>query len=166
MASGHDVLLFVLQSHPGSGACLSLVLKFQPSFLVPTPSICCNLQIVYKDDLTWPKGIGCYVWDTPEILHAKHAYDLRNDVSLPCFWGFGSFKYASFPVWSRVKGRGRQIQTLSHATVSEVVMRMAELEEDAEEQSGHFSGMQTMQMSCPIVLWYRRDPWFFLPRYE
>lgn len=37
---------------------------------------------MYKDDLTWLKGIGCYVWDTPEILHAKHAYDLRNDVSV------------------------------------------------------------------------------------
>ncbi|XP_076425580.1 nebulin isoform X22 [Peromyscus maniculatus bairdii] len=37
-------------------------------------------DIVYKDDLTWLKGIGCYVWDTPEILHAKHAYDLRNDI--------------------------------------------------------------------------------------
>ncbi|XP_004375436.1 nebulin [Trichechus manatus latirostris] len=38
-------------------------------------------EIVYKDDLTWLKGIGCYVWDTPEILHAKHAYDLRNDIT-------------------------------------------------------------------------------------
>ncbi|CAK6448583.1 unnamed protein product [Pipistrellus nathusii] len=37
-------------------------------------------DIVYKDDLNWLKGIGCYVWDTPEILHAKHAYDLRNDI--------------------------------------------------------------------------------------
>ncbi|XP_045875696.1 nebulin [Meles meles] len=37
-------------------------------------------SIVYKDDLNWLKGIGCYVWDTPEILHAKHAYDLRNDI--------------------------------------------------------------------------------------
>uniref|UniRef100_A0A8D2AU52 Nebulin n=1 Tax=Sciurus vulgaris TaxID=55149 RepID=A0A8D2AU52_SCIVU len=37
-------------------------------------------DIVYKDDLTWLKGIGCFVWDTPEILHAKHAYDLRNDI--------------------------------------------------------------------------------------
>ncbi|XP_077176167.1 nebulin isoform X9 [Paroedura picta] len=36
-------------------------------------------DIVYKDDLNWLKGIGCFVWDTPEILHAKHAYDLRND---------------------------------------------------------------------------------------
>ncbi|XP_011798443.1 PREDICTED: nebulin [Colobus angolensis palliatus] len=37
-------------------------------------------DIVYKDDLNWLKGIGCYVWDTPEILHAKHAYDLRDDI--------------------------------------------------------------------------------------
>uniref|UniRef100_A0A672V067 Nebulin n=1 Tax=Strigops habroptila TaxID=2489341 RepID=A0A672V067_STRHB len=36
-------------------------------------------DVVYKDDLNWLKGIGCFVWDTPEILHAKHAYDLRND---------------------------------------------------------------------------------------
>uniref|UniRef100_A0A8C8SSE3 Nebulin n=1 Tax=Pelusios castaneus TaxID=367368 RepID=A0A8C8SSE3_9SAUR len=37
-------------------------------------------EVVYKDDLNWLKGIGCFVWDTPEILHAKHAYDLRNDI--------------------------------------------------------------------------------------
>ncbi|XP_068401220.1 nebulin isoform X1 [Eschrichtius robustus] len=37
-------------------------------------------NIVYKDDLNWLKGTGCYVWDTPEILHAKHAYDLRDDI--------------------------------------------------------------------------------------
>ncbi|KAM4626265.1 nebulin [Discoglossus pictus] len=36
-------------------------------------------DISYKDDLRWLKGIGCFVWDTPEILHAKHAYDLRSD---------------------------------------------------------------------------------------
>ncbi|KAJ6650412.1 hypothetical protein lerEdw1_009331, partial [Lerista edwardsae] len=36
-------------------------------------------DFVYKDDLNWLKGIGCFVWDTPEILHAKHAYDLRDD---------------------------------------------------------------------------------------
>uniref|UniRef100_A0A803TYB2 Nebulin n=1 Tax=Anolis carolinensis TaxID=28377 RepID=A0A803TYB2_ANOCA len=36
-------------------------------------------DVVYKDDLNWLKGIGCFVWDTPEILHAKHAYDLRDD---------------------------------------------------------------------------------------
>nr|XP_033800807.1 nebulin isoform X21 [Geotrypetes seraphini] len=38
-------------------------------------------DISYKDDLNWLKGIGCFVWDTPEILRAKHAYDLRNDIT-------------------------------------------------------------------------------------
>ncbi|XP_068263715.1 nebulin isoform X14 [Nyctibius grandis] len=37
-------------------------------------------DVVYKDDLNWLKGIGCFVWDTPEILHAKHAYNLRSDI--------------------------------------------------------------------------------------
>ncbi|XP_030309704.1 nebulin [Calypte anna] len=37
-------------------------------------------DVVYKDDLNWLKGIGCFVWDTPEILRAKHAYDLRSDI--------------------------------------------------------------------------------------
>lgn len=35
----------------------------------------------YKDDLNWMKGIGCYVWDTPEIIRAKKANDLQSDVS-------------------------------------------------------------------------------------
>lgn len=51
---------------------------------------------MYKDDLNWLKGIGCYVWDTPEILHAKHAYDLRNDVSLPWFYYFVFYVFSSF----------------------------------------------------------------------
>ncbi|XP_075687147.1 nebulin [Rhinoderma darwinii] len=36
-------------------------------------------DIVYKEDLTWLKGVGCFVWDTPEILHAKHANNLSSD---------------------------------------------------------------------------------------
>lgn len=35
----------------------------------------------YKDDLNWMKGIGCYVWDTPEIVRAKKSYELQSDVS-------------------------------------------------------------------------------------
>lgn len=42
------------------------------------------LQNVYKDDLNWLKGIGCYVWDTPQILHAKKSYDLQSQVSIFC----------------------------------------------------------------------------------
>lgn len=38
-------------------------------------------QVFYKDDLNWMKGIGCYVWDTPEILRAKKSYELQSEVS-------------------------------------------------------------------------------------
>lgn len=39
------------------------------------------LQVFYKDDLNWMKGVGCYVWDTPEIVRAKKSYELQSDVS-------------------------------------------------------------------------------------
>ncbi|XP_071978624.1 nebulin isoform X5 [Engystomops pustulosus] len=35
-------------------------------------------DVLYKEDLTWLKGIGCYVWDTPEIVRAKKSYDLQS----------------------------------------------------------------------------------------
>lgn len=28
------------------------------------------LQVKYKEDLTWLKGIGCYAWDTPDLVLA------------------------------------------------------------------------------------------------
>ncbi|XP_028250344.1 nebulin isoform X3 [Parambassis ranga] len=37
-------------------------------------------DVFYKDDLNWMKGIGCYVWDTPEIVRAKKAYELQSDL--------------------------------------------------------------------------------------
>lgn len=27
------------------------------------------------------KGVGCYAWDTPEIVRAKKSYELQSDVS-------------------------------------------------------------------------------------
>lgn len=39
------------------------------------------VQVYYKDDLNWMKGIGCFVWDTPEILRAKKSYELQSDVN-------------------------------------------------------------------------------------
>lgn len=38
-------------------------------------------DVFYKDDLNWMKGIGCYAWDTPEIIRAKKSYELQSDVS-------------------------------------------------------------------------------------
>ncbi|XP_067892361.1 nebulin [Heterodontus francisci] len=37
-------------------------------------------DFVYKDDLNWLKGMGCFVWDTPEILRAKQSYKLQSEV--------------------------------------------------------------------------------------
>ncbi|MEQ2203573.1 hypothetical protein XENOCAPTIV_000916 [Xenoophorus captivus] len=37
-------------------------------------------EILSDDDLNWMKGIGCYVWDTPEIIRAKKSYELQSDV--------------------------------------------------------------------------------------
>ncbi|XP_045560737.1 nebulin isoform X2 [Salmo salar] len=36
-------------------------------------------DIFYKDDLNWLRGIGCYAWDTPEILRVKAADKLQSD---------------------------------------------------------------------------------------
>ncbi|XP_037645679.1 nebulin isoform X42 [Sebastes umbrosus] len=36
-------------------------------------------DIFYKDDLNWLRGIGCYAWDTPEIIRVKHAGDLQSE---------------------------------------------------------------------------------------
>lgn len=54
--------------------------------VIVTELVCffvCSSQIFYKDDLNWLKGIGCYAWDTPEILRVKHAGDLQSEVSPP-----------------------------------------------------------------------------------
>ncbi|XP_045560751.1 nebulin isoform X13 [Salmo salar] len=36
-------------------------------------------DVYYKDDLNWIKGIGCYAWDTPELVRAKNAHLLQSD---------------------------------------------------------------------------------------
>ncbi|XP_052420443.1 nebulin-like isoform X33 [Carassius gibelio] len=36
-------------------------------------------DIFYKDDLNWLKGIGCYAWDTPEILRCKQSMKLQSE---------------------------------------------------------------------------------------
>ncbi|XP_051261112.1 nebulin isoform X49 [Dicentrarchus labrax] len=37
-------------------------------------------DVFYKDDLNWMKGIGCYVWDTPEIIRAKKSYEMQSEL--------------------------------------------------------------------------------------
>uniref|UniRef100_G3N6X8 Nebulin n=1 Tax=Gasterosteus aculeatus TaxID=69293 RepID=G3N6X8_GASAC len=37
-------------------------------------------DVFYKDDLNWMKGMGCFVWDTPEIVRAKKSYELQSEL--------------------------------------------------------------------------------------
>ncbi|XP_026150375.1 nebulin isoform X4 [Mastacembelus armatus] len=37
-------------------------------------------DVYYKEDLNWMKGLGCFVWDTPEILRAQKAYQLQSEL--------------------------------------------------------------------------------------
>lgn len=39
-------------------------------------------QVFYKDDMNWLKGVGCYAWDTPEILRCKQAMKLQSEASI------------------------------------------------------------------------------------
>lgn len=58
--------------------CCRRVRPSLPSFIFPLRPP----QIFYKDDLNWLKGIGCYAWDTPEILRVKQAGKLQSEVSV------------------------------------------------------------------------------------
>ncbi|KAJ4921939.1 hypothetical protein JOQ06_021532 [Pogonophryne albipinna] len=37
-------------------------------------------DVFYKEDLNWMKGMGCFVWDTPEILRAKKSYEQQSEL--------------------------------------------------------------------------------------
>lgn len=38
------------------------------------------LQVKYKEDLEWLKGLGCFVWDTPELVQAERNKTLYSEV--------------------------------------------------------------------------------------
>lgn len=67
----------------GSDCCQVKMLRF--IFLFGSP------QIFYKDDLNWLKGIGCYAWDTPEILRVKQAGNIQSEVSSTCLHSTSPF---------------------------------------------------------------------------
>ncbi|KAJ3592429.1 hypothetical protein NHX12_007556, partial [Muraenolepis orangiensis] len=37
-------------------------------------------DVYYREDLNWMKGMGCYVWDTPEMVRAKKSYELQSEL--------------------------------------------------------------------------------------
>lgn len=63
-------------------------------FLLPLERVLrCHLlylQIFYKDDLNYLRGIGCYAWDTPEILRVKQAGELQSEVRASSVSAFSS----------------------------------------------------------------------------
>ncbi len=64
------------------------------------------------------KGVGCYAWDTPEIVRAKKSYDLQSDVSnifvthlaidneeTLCFHLFKSYMFVSTQIKYKAEGK-------------------------------------------------------------
>ncbi|XP_061410759.1 nebulin-like isoform X2 [Lethenteron reissneri] len=48
---------------------------------------------LYKEDLLWMRGLGCSVWDTPENLRAKEAYNHRSDIKYQAEAKVGQLKF-------------------------------------------------------------------------
>ncbi|XP_070693824.1 nebulin isoform X2 [Pempheris klunzingeri] len=74
-------------------------------------------DIFYKDDLNWLKGIGCYAWDTPEILRVKHAGDLQSETKYRAK-GIEAFKDYSVvtetPVYETAKQNAQNLSDLNY----------------------------------------------------
>ncbi|XP_035030488.1 nebulin isoform X1 [Hippoglossus stenolepis] len=74
-------------------------------------------DIFYKDDLNWLKGIGCYAWDTPEILRVKHASDLQSENKYRAK-GIEAFKEYSVvtdtPVYETAKQNAQNLSDLHY----------------------------------------------------
>ncbi|XP_059198819.1 nebulin [Centropristis striata] len=74
-------------------------------------------DIFYKDDLNWLKGIGCYAWDTPEILRVKHAGNLQSENKYRAK-GVEAFKEYSVvtdtPVYEQAKQNSQNLSDLHY----------------------------------------------------
>ncbi|XP_062390346.1 nebulin isoform X4 [Sardina pilchardus] len=74
-------------------------------------------DIFYKDDLNWLRGIGCYAWDTPEIVRSKNAMQLQSDNAYKAK-GVESFKEYSVvldtPVYETCKLSAQNLSDLNY----------------------------------------------------
>ncbi|XP_050975987.1 nebulin isoform X27 [Labeo rohita] len=74
-------------------------------------------DIFYKDDLNWLKGVGCYAWDTPEILRCKQSMKLQSD-NLYRAKGIEHFKdytvVVDTPVYETCKQSAKNLSELNY----------------------------------------------------
>nr|XP_033470876.1 nebulin [Epinephelus lanceolatus] len=74
-------------------------------------------DIFYKDDLNYLRGIGCFAWDTPEILRVKHAGDLQSENKYRAK-GIEAFKEYSVvtdtPVYETAKQNSQNLSDLHY----------------------------------------------------
>uniref|UniRef100_A0A671PSI9 Nebulin-like n=1 Tax=Sinocyclocheilus anshuiensis TaxID=1608454 RepID=A0A671PSI9_9TELE len=74
-------------------------------------------DIFYKDDLNWLKGIGCYAWDTPEILRCKQSMKLQSE-NLYRAKGIEHFKdytvVTDTPVYETCKQSAKNLSELNY----------------------------------------------------
>uniref|UniRef100_A0A665W5A5 Nebulin n=1 Tax=Echeneis naucrates TaxID=173247 RepID=A0A665W5A5_ECHNA len=112
-------------------------------------------DVYYKDDLNWMKGIGCYVWDTPEILRAKKSYELKTNLFLRCqFRKLPFFCLYDVDVldsrqknytatWDKIKAKGYQIphdaHALQHAKQQKIILSNVKYKEDYEKFKSLYS---------------------------
>ncbi|KAG7502438.1 nebulin isoform X4 [Solea senegalensis] len=74
-------------------------------------------DVFYKDDLNWLKGIGCYAWDTPEILRVKYAGDIRSESKYRAkgIEGFKDFSVVTdTPVYETAKQNAQNLSDLHY----------------------------------------------------
>ncbi|KAG7331128.1 hypothetical protein KOW79_005097 [Hemibagrus wyckioides] len=74
-------------------------------------------DVFYKDDMNWLKGVGCYAWDTPEILRCKQAMKLQSE-NLYRAKGIEHFKNFSVvtdtPVYETCKQSAQNLSELNY----------------------------------------------------
>ncbi|XP_035376008.1 nebulin isoform X18 [Electrophorus electricus] len=74
-------------------------------------------DVFYKDDINYLKGIGCYVWDTPEILRCKQNMKLQSE-NLYRAKGLQHFKDYSVvmdtPIYAACKKSAKNLSELNY----------------------------------------------------
>ncbi|KAG9348753.1 hypothetical protein JZ751_029070 [Albula glossodonta] len=122
-------------------------------------------DVYYKDDLNWMKGIGCYNWDTPEMIRAKKAYELQSDLQYKsdAKKGFNNYSIVTdtpvyvtailgstwasekfyTDIWDKIKAKSYSMpldsHALSHAKQQKTILSHVKYREDYEKFKSLYS---------------------------